>query len=146
MTDYSPNEERPEAGVRDPSDVSAGELIGAISRDLSTLMRQEMDLAKAEVREEAIKAGKAGSMLGGSGFGGYMTLLFLSIAAWAALSNVMDEAWAGLIVAAVWAVVAATLFVMGRNRIRQLRPKPERTVETLKETPSVLTHPTSSDR
>lgn len=146
MTDHNPNQGAPDAGARDPSDVSAAELIGAISRDLSTLMRQEMDLAKAEVREEAVKAGKAGSMLGGSGLGGYMTLLFLSVAGWAALSNVMDEAWAGLIVAAVWAVMTAILFVMGRNRMRQLRPKPERTVETLKETPSALTRPTSSER
>lgn len=146
MTEQTSQPEMTATEAPDPSDVSVGELFAAISRDLSTLMRQEMDLAKAEVREEAVKAGKAASMLGGSGFAGYLTVFFLSVAAWAALSNVVDEAWAALIVAAAWAVVAVALFVMGRTRMRRVRPKPERTVETLRETPSALSHPTSSDR
>jgi nitrate/nitrite transporter NarK len=101
-------------------------------------MRQELALAKAEVKAEATKTGKAAGMLGGAGFAGYMVALFVSIALWWALANGMDEAWAALIVAALWAVVGAVLYSMGRTRLKSVHPKPERTVETLKEVPNAL--------
>jgi hypothetical protein len=122
----------------DVSKQSVGSLISEVTNDLSTLMRQEMDLAKAEIKEEVTKTGKAAGMLGGAGFAGYMLALFLSIAAWWGLANVMDEAWAALIVAAVWGVIAAVLFVSGRSKMREVSPKPERTVSTLKEVPDAL--------
>ena len=125
-------------GSTDVSQRSVGSLISEVTSDLSTLMRQELDLAKAEVKEEATKTGKAAGMLGGAGFAGYMLALFLSIAAWWGLANVMDEAWAALIVAAVWGVIAAALFVSGRKKMREVHPKPERTVSTLKEVPDAL--------
>ena len=96
--------ERPEVQGR-----SVGDLIGEVSNDLSTLMRQELALAKAEVKAEATKTGKAAGMLGGAGFAGYMVALFASIALWWALANGMDEGWAALIVAALWAVIGAVL-------------------------------------
>ncbi len=117
---------------------SVGELITEVTHDLSTLMRQEMDLAKAEIKEEVAKTGKAAGLFGGAGFAGYMLALFLSIAAWWGLANVMDEAWAALIVAVVWGAVAAVLFVNGRKKMREVHPKPERTVSTLKEVPDAL--------
>lgn len=101
-------------------------------------MRQELALAKAELKQEAVKSGKAAGLLGGSGFAGYMLLLFLSIAAWWGLANVMDQGWAALIVAAVWAVIAAVLYTAGRNQMREINPAPERTTETLKELPGAL--------
>jgi hypothetical protein len=122
----------------DVSNASVGELIGEVSRDLSTLMRQELELAKAELKTEVAKTGKGVGMLGGAGFAGYMLMLFLSIALWWGLANVMDEAWAALIVAAIWGVIAAVLFVNGRNKMRTVNPKPERTVETVKEVPGAL--------
>jgi len=125
-------------GSTDVSQRSVGSLISEVTSDLSTLMRQELDLAKAEVKEEASKTGKAAGMLGGAGFAGYMLALFLSIAAWWGLANVMDEAWAAVIVAAVWGAIAAVLFVSGRNKMREVHPKPERTVSTLKEVPDAL--------
>ena len=115
-----------------------GELIGEVTQDLSTLMRQELALAKAEIKQEAVKAGRAGGMLGGAGFAGYMVLLFASIAAWWGLAEVMPSGWAALIVAAVWAVIGAVLFVMGRQRMREVNPKPERTLETVSEVPEPL--------
>lgn len=117
---------------------SVGELITEVTHDLSTLMRQEMDLAKAEIKEEVAKTGKAAGLFGGAGFAGYMLALFLSIAAWWGLANIMDEAWAALIVAVVWGVIAAVLFVNGRKKMREVHPKPERTVSTLKEVPDAL--------
>jgi hypothetical protein len=123
---------------RDVGNASVGELLGEVTRDLSTLMRQELALAKAEVREEAVKAGKAGGMLGAAGFAGYMVLLFASIAAWQGLAEVMASGWAALIVTVVWAAAGAVLFVLGRQRMREVSPKPERTVETVGEVPGTL--------
>jgi cobalamin synthase len=77
-------------------------------------------------------------MLGAAGFAGYMVLLFASIAAWQGLAEVMPSGWAALIVAAVWAVAGAVLFAMGRQRMREVNPKPERTVETVSEVPGTL--------
>ena len=125
--------DRPEVSGR-----SVGDLIGEVTGDLSTLMRQELALAKAEMKQEATKAGKAAGMLGGAGFAGYMVLLFLSLALWWALANAMDEGWAALIVAAVWGVIGAILFTVGKARMKTVNPKPERTVQTLHEVPDAL--------
>jgi len=122
----------------DISEVSVGQLITDISNDLSTLMRQEVELAKAEIKTEVSKAGKGAGMLGGAGFAGYMLVLFLSIALWWGLSNVMDQGWAALIVAAIWAVIAAVLYASGRKTLRTVNPKPERTVDTVKQVPDAF--------
>ena len=123
---------------RDVGAASVGELIGEVSQDLSTLMRQELALAKAEVKQEAVKAGRAAGMFGGAGFAGYMVLLFAAIAAWWGLAEVMAKGWAALIVTVVWAVVGAVLFALGRQRMREVNPTPERTAETVKELPGTL--------
>jgi hypothetical protein len=123
---------------RDVSNASVGELIGEVTRDMSTLMRQELELAKAEVKQEAAKAARAGGMLGAAGFAGYMVLLFASIAAWQGLAEVMPSGWAALIVAVVWGIVGGVLFAVGRKRMSEVNPKPERTVETVSEVPGAL--------
>jgi hypothetical protein len=123
---------------QDISNTTVGEMIGQVAQDLSLLMRQELDLAKAEVKQEITKAGKAAGLLGGAGFAGYMVLLFGSIAAWWGLANVMDQGWAALIVTGIWAVVGVVLFAAGRGRMKQVDPKPELTVETVKELPDTL--------
>lgn len=141
MSSISP---QPPAGGADGSgrDRSVGELLSAVTSDVQTLFRQEVELAKTEIREEATKAGKAAGMFGGAGFAGYMVALFLSLAAVFGLSNVMDAAWAALIITAVWAAIAAVLYAMGRTRMREVSPKPEQTVETLKEDAQWARHPT----
>ena len=122
----------------DVTSSSVGELIGEVSRDLSTLMRQELELAKAEIKQEITKAGRAAGMFGGAGLAGYMLLFFLSITLWWALANIMDEAWAALIVAAVWGLVSVVLYVLARGQLRLVSPQPERTVDTLKQIPDAL--------
>jgi hypothetical protein len=124
--------------VADVGSASVGELITDVTRDLSTLMRQELELAKAEVKAEVTKTGKAAGMLGGAGFAGYMVLLFLSIALWWGLANVIDQGWAALIVAVIWAVIGGVLFVTGRATLRTVNPKPERTVNTVTQIPEAL--------
>ncbi|MEZ3182121.1 phage holin family protein [Streptomyces pimonensis] len=121
---------------------SAGELLSRVTSDLQVLFRQEVELAKTEVKEEGAKAGKAAGMYGGAGLAGYMVLLFLSLAAMFGLANVMDGGWAALIVAALWAVAAAVLYQKGRARMRTVSPKPEHTVQTLKEDAEWARHPT----
>jgi hypothetical protein len=126
------------ASRTDVGDVSFGELLGNVSQDLSTLLRQELALAKAELKVEASKAGKSAGMLGAAGFAGYMVLLFASIAVWWALANVMDEGLSALVVAAIWAVAGGVLYSAGRRKLREMNPKPERTVDTLKQVPDAL--------
>src|SRR5690242_1587817 len=125
-------------GRPDVEGTSVGQLIGEVTQDLSTLMRQELELAKAEMKAEAKKAGQGAGLFGAAGFAGYMVLLFLSLALMWGLSNVMDTGWAGLIVAVIWAVIGAVAFVMGRARFKQVNPKPERTVDTLQQVPGAL--------
>ena len=124
------------------AETSIGEMIGNISNDLSTLFRQEVELAKVEVKEEAAKAGKAAGMLGAAGYAGHLTVVLLSFALVFGLSNVMDAGWAALIVAAIWGIVAAVLFVNGRKKMKTVDPVPHRTVDTLKEDAQWLKNPT----
>jgi predicted butyrate kinase (DUF1464 family) len=123
-------------------DSSVPELLSEVTSDVQTLFRQEIELAKAEIREEATKAGKAAGMFGGAGFAGYMVAVFLSLAAMFALANVMDTGWAALLVTGVWAAIGGVLFALGRSRMRSVSPKPEQTVQTLKEDAQWARHPT----
>jgi nitrate/nitrite transporter NarK len=124
------------------AETSLGEIIGNISDDLSQLFRQEVALAKAEIQQEATKAGKAAGMLGGAGFAGYLAVVLLSFAVVFGLSNVMDPGWAALIVAIVWGAIGAVLFVNGRKKLKTVEPVPRRTAETLKEDAQWLKNPT----
>ena len=136
MTTHTPHHRADEA-----AGTSIGELIGNISDDLSQLFRQEVELAKAELKQEASKAGQAAGMLGAAGFAGYLAVVLLSFAAVFGLANVMDAGWAALIVAAVWAIAGAVLFVKGRSRLKTVDPVPHRTVDTLKEDARWLKNP-----
>jgi hypothetical protein len=117
---------------------SIGELMGNVSRDLSTLLRQELTLAKAELKVEAGKAGRGGGMLAGAGLAGWMVLLFLSIALWVGLSTVMDAWLAAVIVAVIWGIAAAVLYTSGRRQLKSINPKPEQTAATLKQVPDAM--------
>jgi hypothetical protein len=128
----------PAGSYEDVGGVSVGELVGNVTRDLSTLMRQELALAQAEVKAEVSKTGKAAGMLGAAGFAGYMAVLFLSICVWWALGHLMGNSWSALVVAVVWAVIGAVLYASGRTKLREVNPTPERTVDTLKNVPDAL--------
>jgi nitrogen fixation/metabolism regulation signal transduction histidine kinase len=81
-------------------DRSLGSLVGNLSSDLSKLMRQELDLAKVELKEE---------------------------------DKAMDLVLAALIVTVIWGIAAAVLGLVGKKQLQEVNPKPEQTVETLKE-------------
>lgn len=116
---------------------SVGELVGEVSRDLSTLMRQELELARAELADSAKRAAAGAGLLGASAYGAMMTLLFLSIALWWALGTLVGGGWSGVIVAVLWAIVAGALYSVGRQRLQTVRGAP-RTVETVKRIPDAL--------
>src|SRR3954453_13600573 len=93
------------APTPDVGGVPVGELVGNVTRDLSTLMRQELALVHAELKTEASKTGKAAGTLGAAGFAGYMAVLFLSICLWWALGNLIGHGWSALVVGALWGIV-----------------------------------------
>jgi hypothetical protein len=138
--DYSGSMGTPttEAGRPDVDGTSVGQLIGEVTKDLSVLMRQELELAKVEVKAEAKKAGQGAGMYGAAGFAGYMVLMFLSIALWWALSHPVGHSWSALIVAVIWGVIGAVAYMLGRKKFTEVNPKPERTVETLQQVPGAL--------
>ncbi|HXV93324.1 MAG TPA: phage holin family protein [Pseudonocardia sp.] len=131
-------DQAPAGRHEDISEVSVGELIGDVTRDLSTLMRQELALAQAEIKQEVSKTATGAGAFGGAAVAGWMTLLFLSVALWWALSHLVGHSWSALIVAVLWGVVGAVLFATGRSKLRQVNPTPERTVDTLKNVPDAL--------
>jgi len=111
---------------------SLGELFGQMTRELGELFRKEVELARVETRDEIRRTGAALGAMGGAAVGGLLFLSMASVAAALGLAEVMNRALAFAIVAAVWAVVAAILFAVGRSRLARVRPLPE-TTETLKE-------------
>jgi hypothetical protein len=127
----------PDSAGRDvPPDVegrSVGDLVGEIANDLSQLVRQEIDLAKAEAKQEVTKLGKGAGMFGAAGVAGHLLLLFLSVALMLVLARAMPLDLAALIVAVIWAIAAAVLASMGRRQIKSFQPKLEQTTQTLKE-------------
>jgi tetrahydromethanopterin S-methyltransferase subunit G len=129
VTEYPTGE-----GARpDVENVPLGTLLSEVTDDLSRLMRQELELAKAELRQEAAKTGKGIGMVGGAGVGATLLLVFASLALMFGLGAVMPLGWAALIVAALWLIISALLFMTGRRTLRRVSPVPEQTIETVKE-------------
>lgn len=117
----------------DVEDRSLGDIVGEIAEDLSRLVRQEIDLAKTEAKQEVTKLGKGAGMLGGAGLAAHLLLLFGSVALMLVLGRAMPLDLAALIVAVVWAIVAAVLAARGRRQLQSFDPKLETTTQTLKE-------------
>ncbi|GAB2525903.1 phage holin family protein [Paramicrobacterium agarici] len=131
MTDprETPSEEHAERS-------SLGDLLGEVSRDVSELMRQEVELAKAEIKQSATRAGKGAGLYGGAGYAGMMAIFFLSIAAWWGLGYLIGNGWSGLVIAVVWAIIALVLCLMGK-KFESVKGAPQ-TVDTVKEIPDAL--------
>ena len=114
-------------------DRSVGEILGDIAGDLTSLVRQELDLAKTELKDEAGRAGKGAGMLGGAAIAGLLALIALTFTLIWLLDNWMPVELAALILTAVWGLVAAVLALRGRKELRQLTPPLDTTQQTLKE-------------
>ena len=116
---------------------SLGQLLSEVTKDISTLFRQEVELAKAEISESAKKAGKGAGMFGGAGVAGLLSLVFLSVALWWGLGFLTGLVWSAIIVAVIWGIVAGVLALRGKKQIDEIQGVPK-TVETLKEVPEAF--------
>jgi hypothetical protein len=110
------------------------ELMRTLANQTTTLVRQEIDLAKAEFSEKGKKAGQGAGMFGGAGVIGFLALAALTAAAILGLATALPDWLAALIVGLVYAGVAGVLALQGRNKVQEAGPPvPEQTVETVKE-------------
>lgn len=116
---------------------SLGDLIGEVSKDFSTLFRQELELAKAELQQSATRAGKGAGLFAGAAMAGYFVLLFLSVALWWALGYLVGNGWSAVIVAVIWAIIALIMFLVGKSEMQRIKGMPK-TVETVKKIPDTL--------
>ena len=111
-----------------------GELLKELSNQTSSLVRQELELAKAELAQKGKQAGIGAGLFGGAGLAGLLGLGALTACLIAALATGMDVWLAALIVAIAYAAVAAVLAVMGRRKTREAAPPaPEQAIESTKE-------------
>ena len=121
-----------------------GELVKDLSSQTSTLVRQEIELARAELQQKGKLAGKGAGMLGGAAIAALLALGALT----AGLIALLDEAvatWAAaLIVMALWAVVALVLAKAGQKSLQKATPPAPQTVETVKEDIQWAKNPTGS--
>ncbi|MDX6481258.1 MAG: hypothetical protein QOG85_1768 [Gaiellaceae bacterium] len=115
-------------------DRGTGELMKQLSGQVSTLMRQEVELAKAELAEKGKKAGVAAGAVGGAAVAGFYALGSLTAFLILVLSLAIPAWVAALIVTVCWAAIAGVLAARARERVQAMgKPIPEKTVETLKE-------------
>jgi hypothetical protein len=110
-----------------------GELLKQLAQETSRLVRQEIELAKAEVGEKGRQAGKGAGMFGGAGIAGLLALGALTAAAILALDLAVAGWLASLIVAAGWGATAGLLALAGKSRVQEATPPAPQTVETVKE-------------
>jgi uncharacterized membrane protein YqjE len=123
----------------------AGELLKQLASETTTLVRQELELAKAEMREKGRKAGPGIGMWGAAGVVGLAALGALTAFFILALDGALPNWAAALIVAAVYGGIAAFLYVRGKQRVDDAgSPAPKQTIQTLKEDVEWAKHPTKS--
>ena len=121
-------------GAGDLREQPIGDLLKQLSQETTTLVRQELELAKAEMAEKGKKAGKGAGMFGGAGVVGFLALAALSAALILALDTGMKAWLAALIVGVVYAAIAGVLALTGKKEVQQATPPvPEQTVESVKE-------------
>ena len=123
---------RPDNELRDRP---TGELLKELSDQTTTLVKQEVDLAKAELAEKAGQAGKGAGMFGGAGLFGWGAFATLTVCLIALLTTVVDHVWlAALIVTVVYAAVAGVLAITGKQKLKQATPAvPEQARDSVKE-------------
>jgi uncharacterized membrane protein YqjE len=122
-----------------------GELLKQLAGETTTLVRQELELAKAEMREKAGKAGPGFGMWGAAGVTGLLALGSLTAFLILALDGALPNWLAALIVGLAYAAIAGLLYLRGKQRVGEAgSPVPEQTIETIKEDVQWAKHPTTS--
>ena len=121
-----------------------GELVRDLSQQTSTLVRKEIELARAELQEKGKIAGKGAAMLAGAAAAGLLALGALTAGLIALLDTAMATWVAALIVMALWAIVAAVLAKAGQGALKRATPPAPQTVDTVKEDIEWAKNPTGS--
>jgi Putative Actinobacterial Holin-X, holin superfamily III len=122
-----------------------GELLKQLADETATLVRQELDLAKAEMREKAGKAGPGFGMWGAAGVTALLAAGALTAFLILALDGVMPNWLAALLVGLVYTAIAGVLYVNGKHRVEEAgSPVPQKTIESVKEDVQWAKHPTTS--
>ena len=114
-------------------DRSIGDLLKQLSQETATLARKEVELARAEITQNAKQAGVGAGMFGGAGIAGLLALGSLTACLIALLSTAMEVWIAALIVTVLWSVIAGVLALIGRNKVQEATPPVEQTVDSIKE-------------
>jgi uncharacterized membrane protein YqjE len=135
---------RDASAVDDPRGRSIGELVKDLSAQTSTLVRKEIELARAEIQQQGKEAGKGTGLLAGAAVFGLLALGALTAALIALLDKAMATWVAALIVMALWAVVALVLAKAGQRSLQRATPPAPQTVETVKEDIQWAKNPTGS--
>jgi MFS family permease len=121
-----------------------GELVKDLSSQTSTLVRQEIELARAELQQKGKLAGKGAGMLGAAAMAALLALGALTAGLVALLDTAMATWVAALIVMALWAIVALVLAKAGQKSLQKATPPAPQTVETVKEDIQWAKNPTGS--
>jgi uncharacterized membrane protein YqjE len=128
----------------DEPDQSVGELVGKLTSDFGSLVQSHIQLAKEEIVTELKQAGRGAGLVGGAALAGWIALLLVSFAAAWGLSEVVESVWIGfLVVGLVWAVIAAALFITGRQTLQEIEPMPRQTLNELEEDKKWLSEQTN---
>jgi hypothetical protein len=121
-------------GAGDLRERPIGELLKQLSEETTRLVHQELELAKAELTQKGKQAGIGAGLFGGAGAVGLLAAAALTTCFILLLGLAMPAWLAALVVAVVYAAVAAVLALRGRDRVKQaVPPVPEQTIDTVKE-------------
>jgi tetrahydromethanopterin S-methyltransferase subunit G len=133
-----PSSDPPRRGALESEDGrSLGEVMGDLTRNVSTLLQQEVALAKAELSQSGKRAGKGIGLFVGAAVAGLLFLVFLSVSAWWGLGQFIKNQWSALVVAAIWVIIAIVLALAGKKEMERIRGLPQ-TTETVGEIPNAL--------
>jgi uncharacterized membrane protein YqjE len=133
MTAHGPGNGGARAAPEDPRDRGVGELVKDLANQTSTLVRQELRLAQAELTQKGKAAGRGSGMLSAAAVAGLLMLGTLTALLVIALDSAMPLWLAALIVTVLWGIVAAVLAQAGRKALKEATPPAPQTVETVKE-------------
>jgi hypothetical protein len=126
-------------------------MVTDVASDVGRLVRQEVELAKTEIRGEVSKAASAGRLIGSGALALHLVAVLVSVAAALSLGEVLGERlpelsrWIPALAAAgvglLWLVIGLVLLIVGRRRLRRVSPIPRQTIESLKEDIAWLRRP-----